>query len=440
MKSKLLMCVSATILFGAMAIPLRLAPQDQGEGPGKTLYRVFNLGTLGGSVSAGTGINNRGLVTGFSNLTGDDVQHAAVWLYGLKFDLGTLGGPNSGVEWPLNNDKGVIAGISETAEMDPLGESWSCAAFFPTTTHHTCLGFKWEWGEMTALPTLGGNNGYAAGVNNEGQVVGWAENTVHDPTCVAPQVLQFEAVIWGPRNGEIQQLPPFPGDQDGAATAINDKGQVIGISGLCGDAVGAFSAAHALLWENGTATNLGSLGGVAWNTPAAINNRGQIVGFSDLPGDQSGAPNFHAFLWTKERGIRDLGTLPGDAVSEGLGINERGQIVGESCQAGFADCRAFFWENGKMTDLNSLVVHPGALHLVYANDINNRGEMTGAASDQSTGQSPAFLAIPRDHDHDHDLEAAAAAEGNAKSQHAFIPESASNQVQHRAVFGRIGPK
>ncbi len=439
MKSKILTLMSTLTLLAAMAIPYRLASQDQDESHGKVLYRAFNLGTLGGAASGGTGINNHGLVTGFSNLAGNTVQHATVWLYGLKFDLGTLGGPNSGVEWPLNNDKGVIAGIAETAAMDPLRENWSCSAFFPSVTHHTCLGFKWQWGDMTALPTLGGNNGYAAGVNNLGQVVGWAENSVHDPTCVAPQVLQFEAVIWGPKKGQIQQLPPFPGDPDGAATAINDKGQVVGISGVCGTAVGAFSAAHALLWENGSVTNLGSLGGVAWNTPAAINNRGEIVGFSDLPGDQSGAPNFHAFLWTRDHGIRDLGALAGDAVSEALGINERGQIVGESCQAGFANCRAFLWEKGAMTDLNTLLAHGTALHLVYANDINNRGEITGGASDQNTGDSPAFLAIPRDHDHDDEIDAASA-QASLNSQSAVVSESASTQLQHRSVFGRIGPQ
>src|SRR6516165_11328050 len=105
----------------------------------------------------------------------------------------------------------------------------------------------------------------------------------------------------GPGKGKIRQLPTFPGDPDGAATAVNDEGQAVGISGTCFVAVGSFSAAHALPWQNGTVTNLGSLGGIAWNTPGAINNRGVVVGFSDLPGDENGNPNFHAFRWTRER-------------------------------------------------------------------------------------------------------------------------------------------
>jgi hypothetical protein len=57
---------------------------------------------------------------------------------------------------------------------------------------------------------------------------------VHDPACVEPQELQFRVVLWGPRDDQIRELPPLPGgDTVSAATALNDRGQVIGISGSC---------------------------------------------------------------------------------------------------------------------------------------------------------------------------------------------------------------
>ncbi len=156
------------------------------------------------------------------------------------------------------------------------------------------------------------------------------------------------------------------------------------------------SAAHALLWQHGTATNLGNLGGTAWNTPMAINNRGQIVGFSDLAGDQGGAnPNFHAFLWTSEQGMKDLGTLPGDVISEALGINQNGQVVGVSYGAGFSNPRAFLWQDDVMTDLNSLIPSNSSLFLQVAQEINDLGEIVGDATDSSTGKNPAFLLVPR---------------------------------------------
>jgi len=380
----------AITLFSALAAPVQLAAQEMKNNPHHR-YSVMSLVSLGGTMSGASSVNERGWVSGFSTLPGDQTQHAVLWRHGQKIDLGTLGGPNSSVAWP-NHDRWTVVGIAETSHIDPLGETWSCAAFFPNSTGHTCLGFVWQHGVMNALPTLGGNNGYAAAANNIGQVVGWAETPAHDPTCIAPQVLQFQAVIWGPRRDQIQQLPPLEGDPDSAATAINDRGQVVGISGTCYKAVGALSAKHAVLWEDGKATDIGNLGGIAWNTPAAINNRGDVAGFSDLPGDDPDHPNFHAFFWTKRDGIQDLGTLPGDRISLAFGVNDRGQVVGESI--GPNGRRAFLWQRGIMTDLNTLVPQGSPL-LVYANDINDAGEIVGQANDQSTGDSLAFVALPR---------------------------------------------
>ena len=399
MKFRILTCQTTIAVLIAMTLSLPLAAQDQAGHSEQSRYRVVSLGIpLGGSAAGAAAINNLGWVAGDSNLTGDLTQHAELWVYGYPIDMGTLGGPNSAVLWPGLNIWGEAVGISDTSATDPLGETWSCGAFFPAShTGHTCVGFKWQWGVgMTALPTLGGNNGFATSVNSSGQVVGWAENTVHDPTCVPPQVLQFEAVVWGPGKHQMQQLPPYSGDPDGAATGINDNGQVIGISGICQNAVGNQTAIHALLWQHGTVTNLGNLGGYAWNTPMALNNHGQIVGFSDLSGDQHGAnPNFHAFLWTQSRGIQDLGTLPGDAISEALGINDQGQVVGVSYGAGFTNPRAFLWQDGVMTDLNTLITSGSSLYLQAAQEINDLGEIVGQASDQTTGNAPAFLLIPR---------------------------------------------
>jgi probable HAF family extracellular repeat protein len=362
---------------------------------GTGTYHVLNLLSLGGTSSAGSSVNNRGWVAGSSNLPGDQVQHASLWKDGSILDLGTLGGPNSGVLWPVENERGIIVGISQTAQPDPLGERWSCAAFFPaaTGTGYQCLGFVWEDGVMSALPTLGGTNSFATGANNRGEIVGWAENTVHDPTCVAPQILQFRAVVWGPKEGEILELPPLPGDTVSAATAINNRGQVVGISGNCDRAVGRFSAIHAVLWQDGQVIDLGSLGGVAWNTPMAINERGDVVGFSNVSAAAGGGFAAHAFLWTRRDGIRDLGTLPGDSTSQALGINARGEIVGTSCDADF-NCRAFLWRDGVMTDLNTLVTPDYEDTLTTANDINNAGRITGQAVEQETDTLLAFEARP----------------------------------------------
>src|SRR5262245_38198694 len=157
----------ATLVF-AQDKPAQVKAPEQ-------LYQVSNLDSLGGTNSRGNSINNRGWVSGYSNLAGNQRRHAALWRSGILFDLGTLGGPNSSVTWNVKNERGLIVGIAQTASPQPLGETWSSAIFYPGPLNvgYVNLGFVWENGVMRALPTLGGDNGFATGANNSGHVVGW---------------------------------------------------------------------------------------------------------------------------------------------------------------------------------------------------------------------------------------------------------------------------
>jgi probable HAF family extracellular repeat protein len=400
MQPKSVSLIIALAVFVALVSAWQLAAQSVPKSQSPRYY-VFNLGAPLGGNAEPVGINNRGWISGGANLAGNNVVNAELW-NGTALDLGTLGGPNSNVSWPNHTIKGEIVGISETAEPNPHGEPWSCFAFFPSTTPtgDVCVGFAWQDGVMTELPPLpGGYDSYAAGVNNHGQIVGWAEDGVLDPTCnnapPAKQFLQFEAVIWGPKLTSIAQLPPYPGDPDSAATAINDLGQVVGISGLCSNAVGGASAIHALLWQNGKPINLGNIGGQAWNTPVSLNNHGQIVGFANTSGDQNAPLSPTAFLWTRANGMQPLPLLEGDNTSAAYDINEEGQVVGVSNGAndGPLGARAFLYESGTMMDLNSLIQPDSSLYLVLAQGINDAGEIVGTALDPN-GVEVGFLAVP----------------------------------------------
>ena len=90
MKSWKVTCVTAMTLFAALTVSVRLTAQEQQEHIRQANYRIFNLGTFGGTSSAGNSINNLGWVTGTANLTDDKTEHAALWAYGLNLDLGTL--------------------------------------------------------------------------------------------------------------------------------------------------------------------------------------------------------------------------------------------------------------------------------------------------------------------------------------------------------------
>jgi len=385
-----------------------MAPNPSAFAPGSSGgYAVTVLPSLGGTNSAANSINGRGWPMGTSFLSGNATMHAALWRDGKVADLGTLGGPNSAVEWPVENDRGYVSGISETSRKDPLGEStsWSCHAFLPDngSSGDTCLAFVWHAGKMLELPTLGGNNGYGAGMN-EGEIVGWAETKRHDSTCLAPQVLQFLPTVWNAISRKGRALPTLRidgrTDPDGAATAVNKAGEIVGISGICDQAVGRFTARHAVLWKNDKAIELQTIGGKSWNTPTAINDAGQIVGFLNKDRrDRKGNPNFISVIWTDSASPpTKIGTLPGDSLSEPTSINNEGAVLGVS----FPSSHVYVWQNGMMTDITKLVLQSyPQLEPVSVGGINDRGEIAGQACQLVSGICPSsgatfvtFLAVP----------------------------------------------
>lgn len=393
MPSRILYLVAAVVGFAVILAAIPGHTQgNRAKQPSK--YYVFNLGAPLGGIPEPVGINDLGWISGGANLAANTQVHAELWV-GAPVDLGTLGGPNSNIAWPNHSNRGEVVGISETAEKDPLNEAWSCSAFFFGPDGYVCRGFTWQNGQMTKLPTLGGINGYAAGVNNAGQVVGWSETSFHDPTCVTgTEVLQFLATLWAPGTNQPAELAPLSPDPDSAATAINDRGQVVGISGLCSVAVGGASAEHALLWEGGLPRDLGNIGGKAWNTPVAINNRGVIVGFANTSGDEHAALAPTAFIWTRANGMEPIAPYGTDTNNIAFDLNESNQVVGQSANSNTGAARAFFWQNGVSSDLNSLVVSPTTLNMVLAQGINDLGEITGTAVDTATGEVVGFLAVP----------------------------------------------
>ena len=288
---------------------------------------------------------------------------------------------------------------AESAAKDTNNENF-CAY----GTGLKCLPFLWQDGVLTPLPTLGGNNATVGTINNLGEMSGIAENTTRDPNCPAgvavtgtgPQVLDYEAVIWSPK-GEIRVLQPIKGDTVGMAMAINDRGQAVGTTGTCANTIYPPVAVgpHAVLWESdGSVVDLGNLGGTVntavqavGNVGLALNNQGQVVGASALPGNTTS----HGFLWTRATGMRDLGTFPGDGSSVGFSINDKGDVVGASF--GEHGPRPYLWQNGVMTDLNTLIPAGFPLHLLFASAINARGDIAGFGVTE-TGESHAFLATP----------------------------------------------
>ena len=357
--------IAAAILLAAVAVAQT------------THYTVTDLGPVG-AYGQPFGNSNNGLIAGVD--ASGSAAHAVVWYRGQKTDIGQIGfgGPNStGFDV---NVKAQIVGQAETSTLEPYGED-----FCGYGTNLVCLPFLGQNGAMAPLPTLGGQSGLANAINTRGQVVGAAENARWDITCPAPQKFEFKPVIWN--SGQAQELLTAAGDLNGAAFAINDNGQAVGASGSCSAyspyLLASFQPLHALLWQNGIATDLGNLGGKGTgfgHVAFGINNQGQVTGNSDLPGDQ----NAHAFLWQNGR-MTDLGTLPGDVSSFAIAINDSSVVVGGS-QDKDNNSRAMVVQSGVLHDLNDLVPADSPLYLTFACSINSSGEIDGVAVNKVTGK------------------------------------------------------
>ncbi len=262
--------------------------------------KMTDLGTLGGTNTHAVAINDRGQIIGQSE-TKSGYTHAFLWQKGKMIDLGSLNRRHQGQVCPSGsqyeesnaaaiNERGQIVGWAKTDDQDMNG----------------CLGqhaFLWEDGKMRDLGTLPGRENpnypkasYAEDINARGWIVGGSG------MGYGPQ----HAVLW--RGGKMVDLGPVGSE----ALAINNRGQVL----IRGEFEGP------VLWEKGRIVVIYTRG-THFNADI-INERGQLVG-SGLVGGGS----LHALLWQDGK-LTDVGTLRGGETSVPEALNESSQIVGQS--------------------------------------------------------------------------------------------------------------
>jgi probable HAF family extracellular repeat protein len=252
----------------------------------------------------------------------------------------------------------------------------------------------WRWKDGVAS-TLGGSRSNAHGINDVGQVVGYSDLTNGDvvwkDSVVTGTGFSIDAndinnaglIVGGlthaylltpiratPARDAIVDLGTLPGETSSSASAINSARQAIGVSGH-----------RAFLWDDGTMTDLGNLGGPSGTDTVAgdVNERSQVVGSSyNASGYQ------RAFLW--ENGvIKDLGspTSPYPVSCSANGINNRGQVVGWCVLLSSAGTtvHAILWQGGTMIDLGT----PDPLRpFNRAMAINDAGQVIVENTDGST--------------------------------------------------------
>ena len=386
MKFKFGNSLVALRLLAALALTLQLSAQSNLGEHRHHHYKLIDLGTLGGPNSLVTfpetnTITAHGTVIGSADTSTSDpyapnclqdclVNHSFLWRGGIQSDLGALPGVNNSIpEWI--NSRGWVVGASENGDIDPLTGVPEMDAVL------------WRDGQIVNLGTLGGNASVANAVNNHGQVVGGALNTVGDPfsatftkffTPFTPPLLFFpvatqaRAFLW--QDGVMQDLGTL-GGPDSVSWFVNDRGQVVGQSSVNDNPnpTTGVPTVDPFFWEDGKMMDMGSLGGdFGW--PFALNNRGDVVGTMFLPGDSA----FHPFLW-RHKVLKDLGTLGGDFGIANT-INDRGEVVGWAFNQGNTAVFASSWKNGHIANLGTVDGDPCSV----ANGINGGGQIVGDSS------------------------------------------------------------
>jgi probable HAF family extracellular repeat protein len=319
----------------------------------------------GGYSSFGYAINERDLVVGWSQngvidpLTCVPEYVPTAWQKGKVIEIGTFGG--SFGQASAVNDNGFVVGAAENTIADPF----ALADFFGIagTTELHAFGWTRDRG-IFDLGSLGGPGSVPLSVNQRRQVAGtsFTSSMPGPPFGIPP----LEPFLW--HDGVMISLGTLGGNF-GVAAKVTNQGQVVGYSDLEGD-----STQHGFSWRAGVLTDVGTLGG-DFSTANWVNESGEVVGYA------SNAGGFvKAFRW-KEGKIRDLGAVDSDLCSAAWSTNEAGQIVGNSAP----DCnfrtqeRAFLWERGQVFDLNAFVPTDSDLYLFEADFINDRGDITGPA-------------------------------------------------------------
>jgi len=291
-------------------------------------YKVIELGGLGAPLSYANSVNDKGAVVG-------NVQYADGHLQAFEWDA------TSGIRRvdptakqsvaDCINDNGVIAGAIQDGDNLINAVLWPSVGAQPKEI---------AWAPFGAVATC---------VNRKNQAVGYLQNGVF-------QIVD-DAFSWPPRDPSSAWNDLFGPFHDSFATAINDRGEVVGsvdrqaflidtrgqVHLLAGDPIEGLQATAVAISDRGDVlvSRIGQGCLVTRNAtleisaddpvfPMALNDSDVVVGHED------GTVNA-AFIWDQTDGVRlidDLISTPGWHIVTATSINRSGMIAGYGIKNG----------------------------------------------------------------------------------------------------------
>ncbi len=368
------------VLSGVWSPPVHAGPN------GVRKYRLYDVGTLGGTKSLIYSFDDVNFTPGPFNsrgklavtvLTAPGYASAATWSDGVLRALPNL--PNANVGGGGSNatgvnEQGVVIGAADDGIINPLNGA---------PYDHAVL---WDGAGIHRLQELDGHASWANSITNHGLIVGFAYNAVPDPDTYAGT--QAHATLW--REGRVQDLGTLGGTDSAAYLASdcegdNDDGRsalVVGTSSLAGAGVPPFGIppTAAFIWEEGLMSDLGNLGG-GYSLPSAINCRREVAVISFDATNR----HFQSFLW--RRGQRTLLQRLGGNFVEAVALNDETQVAGGVSDQGDRNVLAAVWGPAGDGELLGTVGHDtGSVAL----GINADGVVVGGSGTVSFYALPAY--------------------------------------------------
>jgi probable HAF family extracellular repeat protein len=272
------------------------------------------------------------------------------------------------IQWPFSAliMSALLAGCGGGEEM-PADET-SSGLETAQGLEFKATAYKVKVLSLLSSPFPGFNFSYVFGLNDKGDVVGSTGVTSSN----------WRATLFGDINDPPVDLGVAPGRVDSSyALAINNRGDAVGYSQFGIGLPGTDTMLPTLFdRSSGDARQLGSLPGMEWGIAYKINDKGQAVGYS-MPANPL-ASTLRATLFGRAgHPAVDLKTLYAGGTSIAYGINDSGQIVGVSRSSSGSSRATLFYASGKRpSDLG--VARGGTASLAMA--INNAGLAVGWTS------------------------------------------------------------
>jgi len=321
--------------------------------------------------STGVGINDLGIVAGnFRCYTAADPVTNAFTISNVPYFAANHFGTYE-LRMPDDSTFGTIQNINDRVQ--------GFGAYSPSSGGF--LGLRWSLGSGTErvfsnLPDCEFINdfNYVAAGNARGYIVGWIFQK--DATLPPPLDTFCLTLGWAIRTPSGAQIL---GPLNGTPSDINAFDVAVGTAGNSGIKLHVPSGRQTVL-DAGDATR--SI------IPSDINDLGEVVGYADTPsppGSNAACGPSTALRWERDGRERTLNKLPGAPSSRVWSAGYDGEAVGESGPGDYCDPaidieneRAVFWKGLQAFNLNSLIPASEHITLVYAGEVNRRGQIMAA--------------------------------------------------------------